>query len=105
MHLKVGNILLSTALDEASLQILNSVKSASSTVIDLIKGIFDYAVIPIGALSIAGVIIFLLMNVAKSKRSRDGEDLQEHIKNLIIAIVVEVLVVGYGSIAWGWIKI
>lgn len=97
------HMMLSSNLDTVSNKILDSVKATGQSVIGLIKGIFDYAIIPLGILAVLAIIFFQILSIAKSKRQRDNAELEEQVKGLIIAIVVLLVVSGYASFAWGLI--
>lgn len=89
------------SLDAISNNIQGAVKNASNSITGLLKGIFDSFIVPIAGIVVLLRIFFVVMSIVKSKRKRDGENLEELTMELLIDIVVFLVIAGYSAFAWG----
>lgn len=71
---------------------------AKSNAMGVIKFFINYIAVPLGAAVILGFVIFFIISAAKKHKM--GEDYQDDIIKIVVALVMLALVVSFP--AWGW---
>ena len=80
-----------------------SLEQLGSTVISFIKGVFDNMIVPLAIVALLGVIFFELFKAGAARNRQRGEEFEDHVRNLLILVVILVIVGSYGTFAWGLI--